>query len=70
MLITGHNGYIGSVMVPCFLEAGYEVVGLDTGYFSQCSFISDENDVPWIRKDIRDLKVNDLKGFPSYIWRH
>ena len=34
VLITGHNGYIGSVMAPYFAQAGYEVAGIDTGYFS------------------------------------
>jgi len=67
VLITGHKGYIGSEMVPCFLEAGYEVSGLDTGYFNQCSFVSDLKEVPWVRKDIRDLQVNDLKGFDAVI---
>jgi nucleoside-diphosphate-sugar epimerase len=31
VLLTGHQGYIGSVMAPYLLGAGYDVVGLDTG---------------------------------------
>jgi nucleoside-diphosphate-sugar epimerase len=34
VLITGHDGYIGSVMVPALQAAGHEVVGVDTFYFS------------------------------------
>ena len=39
VLITGHEGYIGSVMAPDFLERGYDVVGLDTGYFADCTLV-------------------------------
>jgi nucleoside-diphosphate-sugar epimerase len=31
VLLTGHDGYIGSVMGPALLEAGYDAVGLDIG---------------------------------------
>ena len=67
ILITGHNGYIGSVMAPHLASAGYDVVGLDTGYFSECSLIPDLRTVPAIRKDIRDLAPADLEGFDAVI---
>lgn len=67
VLITGHNGYIGSVMVPHFLQSGLEVVGLDTGYFDECTLVSDKTAVPTIRKDIRDLVPNDLKGCDAIV---
>ena len=38
VLLTGHTGYIGSVMVPRLIEAGHEVVGLDSGLFEPCVF--------------------------------
>ncbi len=66
-LITGHDGYIGSVMVRCFLERGWEVVGLDTGYFGECTLVPDEVQVPSIRKDIRDLGLDDLRGFAAIV---
>ena len=67
VLITGHNGYIGSVMAPHFAHADYQVVGLDTGYFSPCTLVPDRAAVPWVRKDIRDLKLEDLKGFDAVV---
>ncbi|MGH7847518.1 MAG: NAD-dependent epimerase/dehydratase family protein, partial [Candidatus Binatia bacterium] len=63
ILITGHNGYIGSVMAPAFAGAGYEVTGLDTGYFSRCTLVPDKVRLPFINKDIRSLSESDLEGF-------
>jgi nucleoside-diphosphate-sugar epimerase len=67
VLLTGHEGYIGSVMGPSLLEAGYEVVGLDTGYFRDCILVSPHEDVATVRKDIRDLEPADLEGFDAVI---
>ncbi|MBI3616044.1 MAG: SDR family oxidoreductase [Candidatus Omnitrophica bacterium] len=67
VLITGHDGYIGSVMTPVFLSAGLEVVGLDTGYYQDCSLIPESTRVPEIRKDLRDLTSKDLAGFDAVV---
>jgi nucleoside-diphosphate-sugar epimerase len=67
VLITGHNGYIGSVMAPLLAQAGHRVVGLDTGYFDPCTLVPDTVRVPAVRKDIRDLTAADLKGFDAVI---
>src|SRR5436190_23348257 len=39
ILVTGHKGYIGSVMTPLLVDAGYDVAGLDTGYFDACTLV-------------------------------
>jgi nucleoside-diphosphate-sugar epimerase len=67
VLITGHNGYIGSVMAPLLARAGYSVVGLDTGYFDACTLVADAVRVPAIQKDIRDITADDLRGFDAVI---
>jgi nucleoside-diphosphate-sugar epimerase len=67
ILITGHNGYIGSVMTPLLVEAGYDVVGLDTGYFEECTLVPGGCAVPSVRKDIRDLEPGDLGGFDAVV---
>ena len=67
VLITGHNGYIGSVMAPYFAQAGYDVVGLDTGYFGRCTLVPDKIQIPWNQKDVRELEANDLEGFDAVI---
>jgi nucleoside-diphosphate-sugar epimerase len=67
ILMTGHNGYIGSVMAPAFVQAGYDVIGLDTGYFSPCTLVPDSIRVPSIQKDIRDVSEHDLRGIHAVI---
>ena len=37
VLVTGHEGYLGSVLVPRLAAAGHEVIGLDTGLFADCT---------------------------------
>lgn len=67
VLITGHNGYIGSVLAPVLMQAGYEVVGLDTGYFSECTLVPDAVSVTSVCKDIRAIDEKDLRGFYAVI---
>ncbi len=69
VLVTGHLGYIGTVMVPMLLEAGHEVVGLDSDLYEQCTFPAGGTivTVPHIRKDVRDATVGDLDGIDAVI---
>src|ERR1700680_687693 len=67
ILIPGNNGYIGSVMGPWLQSQGYDVVGLDTGYFSACTLVSDFAEIPTIRKDLRVVTARDLAGFDAVI---
>jgi len=67
VLLTGHDGYIGSVMAPLLVRAGYEVVGLDTGYFHECTLTREGATIPTIRKDIRDLHPADLRHAEAVI---
>jgi nucleoside-diphosphate-sugar epimerase len=67
ILVTGHHGYIGSVMVGVLSRAGHEVTGLDTYLYDGCNFGEDAHPVPAIRKDIRDVQPADLRGFDAVI---
>ncbi len=67
VLITGHKGYIGSVMAPLLAQAGHDVVGLDTDYFSACTLVPDRIPILSMHKDIRDLDERDLHGFDAVI---
>ena len=69
VLVTGHLGYIGAVMVPMLIKAGHEVAGLDSDLYASCTFEAggEITDVPHIRKDLRDADVRDLDGFDAVI---
>jgi len=67
VLVTGHRGYIGAVLAPYLLHQGYDVVGLDVGYFDACTLVPDAAPVPAITKDIRDLVPDDLGSFHAVV---
>jgi nucleoside-diphosphate-sugar epimerase len=67
VLVSGHNGYIGSVLTPTLIAAGHEVTGLDTFFYEECTYGKDLPQPRAIRKDIRDVTVEDLKGFDAVI---
>ena len=67
ILVTGHNGYIGPVMVPLLLAAGHDVAGLDSDLFDECTFTDAIPRVPAVRKDIRDIQPSDLVGFDAIV---
>lgn len=67
VLMTGHNGYIGTVLVSMLQEAGHEVVGMDNDFFEACTFGPMIESVPNINKDIRDATARDLEGFEAVL---
>jgi nucleoside-diphosphate-sugar epimerase len=67
ILVTGHKGYIGAVMVPMLLGAGHDVVGLDSDLFRECTFIPGICDVPELRIDLRDVEPQHLEGFEAVV---
>ena len=62
VLVTGHKGYIGTVLVPMLRAEGHEVVGLDSDLYRSCTFTAGEIPIPEIRKDVRDVEIADLRG--------
>ena len=65
ILVTGHLGFIGTLMVPVLRHAGHEVVGLDSDFYAASTFSEGIVDVPHIRADIRDVHASDLRGFDA-----
>jgi nucleoside-diphosphate-sugar epimerase len=67
VLVTGHDGYIGTVLVPMFREAGHDVVGLDSYLFSGCVFGEDTGLPTALAMDVRDVTPEHLAGFDAVV---
>src|SRR5678816_1958033 len=67
VLVTGHNGYIGSVMLPVLSDAGHTLTGLDTFLAEDCRLTADSTLVPALRLDVRDVRVADLVGLDAVV---
>ncbi|MFK8053400.1 MAG: NAD-dependent epimerase/dehydratase family protein [Woeseiaceae bacterium] len=67
VLVTGHQGYIGTVMVPMLLAEGFDVVGLDSDLYRYCTYGDNPVEVPTIQKDVRDVTAADLEGIDAVV---
>ena len=67
LLVTGNQGYIGTILSPMLLAEGHGVVGIDSDLYERCTFGADLPTVPQIRKDIRDIEPADLNGFDAIV---
>jgi nucleoside-diphosphate-sugar epimerase len=67
VLLTGHKGYIGAIAGTMLREAGHTPVGLDTDLFAGCDFCGPAEEIPEIRKDLRDVEEVDLEGFDAVV---
>jgi len=67
ILVTGHDGYIGTTLTPMLLRRGHDVHGIDNAMFRSCSFGSDPQPVGETLLDIRDVEPRHLAGFETII---
>lgn len=67
VLVTGHRGYIGAVLVARLEAAGHEVVGLDSDLYAGCDFGAPPPGVPTLELDLRDVRPAHCEGFDAVL---
>lgn len=67
ILVTGHKGYIGGLLVPMLIQQGHQVTGCDRDFFANCLYLKESYEPINLNKDIRDLCADDLTAFDTII---
>ena len=69
LLLTGTDGYIGTIMGPALIEDGHEVIGLDTGFYRDgWLFHGSHRQLPaTLDKDLRHIQEADLVDFEAVV---
>ena len=67
ILVTGHLGYIGTILTPMLVTAGHEVSGMDSDLYNRCTFGEFTSQIPNNKKDVRDAVLGDVEGFDAII---
>jgi nucleoside-diphosphate-sugar epimerase len=68
ILVTGTEGYLGSLLAPELIRQGYDVIGLDTGFYKERAFYRDGGTTPLtLAKDLRHIEVEDLKDVDAVV---
>ncbi|HEY9634326.1 MAG TPA: SDR family oxidoreductase [Coleofasciculaceae cyanobacterium] len=68
VLVTGTEGYLGSLLPPLLMERGHEVLGVDTGYYKVGWLYNGTNiTAKTLNKDIRNITAEDLEGFEAIV---
>ena len=67
VLVTGHRGYIGAVLVPRLLAAGHDVTGLDVDLYRGCDFGAPPRAVTSLDVDVRSVLPEHCEGFDAVI---
>jgi len=65
VLVTGNEGYLGTVLADVLATAGHEVSGLDSGLFAGCVLGPLPSEPPTRRVDLRDVELADLRGYDA-----
>jgi len=68
ILVTGTEGYLGSLLPPLLIERGHEVLGVDTGYYKVgWLYNGTEVTAKTLNKDIRNITALDLQGVEAIV---
>lgn len=69
ILVTGGEGYIGSILCPMLSNFGYKVSSIDTNYFSEefSNYCNLNRFINYTHKDIRLINLDDFYGVDCVI---
>jgi nucleoside-diphosphate-sugar epimerase len=65
--VTGSLGYVGTCTSFNLTLKGYNVFGIDSGFYRECTLVPIDKEVPTVLKDIRDLEISDFKHIDAVI---
>jgi len=67
VLITGSEGYLGSVISPMLVTAGFDAVGMDVGWYASGALVPPRHRIRVIPRDVREAEALDLRGFDAIV---
>jgi nucleoside-diphosphate-sugar epimerase len=67
VLLTGHQGYLGTVLAPALAAEGHQVLGLDSRLFADCVLGPLPEDPPGVALDVRDVGPEHLAGCDAVV---
>jgi len=68
IFVTGNEGYLGSLLAGELLREGFEVTGLDTGFYKEGTLYRSNAMSPLtLSKDLRRIEVEDLRGMDGIV---
>ena len=60
VLVTGTDGYIGSVVAPQLRERGHDITAVDVGFYAEGALFPPDLPGTTLRRDIRELELEDF----------
>jgi nucleoside-diphosphate-sugar epimerase len=68
ILLTGSDGYLGSLLAPELFRHGHEVIGLDTGFYKEGTLYRSGPMAPLtLIKDLRQMESKDFQGVDAVV---
>jgi nucleoside-diphosphate-sugar epimerase len=69
ILVTGHDGYVGTLLMSMLCHAGHDAMGMDALYFQDCGLQRQPlgGSPRGFRADIRSLPPSALAGFDAVV---